>query len=116
MCIRDSNTIINIFQKLIVKLWIKGFITNLPVSYTHLDVYKRQTMHVLRKAAAWNINFIITHESIFFGSGNTEEMLANNAVATEKKQFADGHGLVVWRDHDPVSYTHLDVYKRQDHG
>ena len=58
------------------------------------------TMEVLRKAAARNINFIITHESIFFGSGNTEEMLANNAVAMEKKKFADDHGLVVWRDHD----------------
>lgn len=43
------------------------------------------TMEVLRKAAARNINFIITHESIFFGSGNTEEMLANNAGCHRKE-------------------------------
>ena len=55
-----------------------------PVSYTHLDVYKRQDIvHVLRPGHR------IHHDLSFPGSKGT----AGTAGA--------------------VSYTHLDVYKRQ---
>ena len=55
-----------------------------PVSYTHLDVYKRQP---LDEQAAEDCRKVL---SAFF-----EEM-------TEWEQYME-----------PVSYTHLDVYKRQ---
>ena len=56
-----------------------------PVSYTHLDVYKRQGEY---ETAAEDIYLDVIHR--------------------EKAPYwvkADGH--------EPVSYTHLDVYKRQ---
>ena len=61
---------------------------NMPVSYTHLDVYKRQA---LRKSGVsfglrfWIFSTPATHFAAAFES--TSEI--------------------------PVSYTHLDVYKRQ---
>ena len=60
-----------------------------PVSYTHLDVYKRQEHHR--------------------GSGEDARL----------HQRDEGHGLCVFPDqrpgpYGPVSYTHLDVYKRQE--
>ena len=59
-----------------------------PVSYTHLDVYKRQVfvLQILEKAAN-DPGVIKTHYQVSFG-------------------LALGTCI-------PVSYTHLDVYKRQ---
>ena len=61
-----------------------------PVSYTHLDVYKRQTR---------------------MGAGNARFLCADAAEAAQQL-LAEGlrPDVVVL---DPVSYTHLDVYKRQ---
>ena len=63
-----------------------------PVSYTHLDVYKRQLYDLLLK------------------------LTNNNATlqfiqAGERFDFAGDSYSVLWPD--SVSYTHLDVYKRQ---
>ena len=61
-----------------------------PVSYTHLDVYKRQALSV---------------ESTLVG-------MTGNAVFIE----SDEHGVVILLClifGQSVSYTHLDVYKRQ---
>ena len=58
-----------------------------PVSYTHLDVYKRQ--EIARKA----VSFIREGECIILDSGSTTTEIAKLLT--------------------PVSYTHLDVYKRQ---
>ena len=64
---------------------------NMPVSYTHLDVYKRQVLYmessaelikwVLENLNYWVVTIFMTIESSFIPF--------------------------------PVSYTHLDVYKRQ---
>ena len=65
-----------------------------PVSYTHLDVYKRQIIHhVAARCRA-------------FG---------NQAYRPFKGFVRIGiHGKPDVLPHfDPVSYTHLDVYKRQ---
>ena len=56
----------------------------LAVSYTHLDVYKRQII----RAAARTVHLIIFHKQI---------------LSLFRKVFP----------FIPVSYTHLDVYKRQ---
>ena len=57
----------------------------LPVSYTHLDVYKRQVPTMIKKENKPLIYIYNTHQ--------TEEYTPSSLVA--------------------VSYTHLDVYKRQ---
>ena len=56
-----------------------------PVSYTHLDVYKRQVYH-----------------------GDDDHVDFLNQVYALTSQTNPLHADV-W----PVSYTHLDVYKRQ---
>ena len=71
--------------------WSKGFnddavaITDLgPVSYTHLDVYKRQ---------------------VFLQSDHVDGDNRNIRITGFDQRTAD--------EADAVSYTHLDVYKRQ---
>ena len=64
----------------------------MAVSYTHLDVYKRQVSRSLLMEKLW--------ESDAYVDENT---LAVNVNRLRKKLDSIG----------PVSYTHLDVYKRQ---
>ena len=64
-----------------------SYVTDNPVSYTHLDVYKRQT---------WNFEPI----------DGTARMYFNAADAIEGFDSTTEDVLA-------VSYTHLDVYKRQ---
>ena len=68
-----------------------------PVSYTHLDVYKRQEMPDVKKSYwyAYENNLVVVHPS-------TEE-LAHKVRAY----------ILNPKGSDAVSYTHLDVYKRQ---
>ena len=63
-----------------------------PVSYTHLDVYKRQILY----------NVIGNKEVVFI-----------EIFHFEKNDFK--YNLRTWKSCMvlPVSYTHLDVYKRQ---
>ena len=65
----------------------------IPVSYTHLDVYKRQTMRgVIKK----------------YKRRNNNDAKPGRFLLQDKDNDVDAHTLT------PVSYTHLDVYKRQD--
>ena len=64
-----------------------------PVSYTHLDVYKRQASCWVRVAQLWAGN----------GYGTMFMPRIGMEVVVD---FLEGNP-------DPVSYTHLDVYKRQ---
>ena len=72
----------------------------MPVSYTHLDVYKRQVLHV---TDVHETNGIIWH---------TVDALPETA-----QPGAAVTGTIDWEwrfdKMQPVSYTHLDVYKRQ---
>lgn len=58
------------------------------------------TYDVIRQAIERNINFIITHESIFFGGQIDGSKLGENEAYLEKKQLLEEHNIVVWRDHD----------------
>ena len=87
-----------------------------PVSYTHLDVYKRQLggLAVLGLVAALVLNAFQSNLVFFF---SPTQVMAGEAP--KGKPFRIG-GLVkegsIKREADgvtPVSYTHLDVYKRQ---
>ena len=109
------------------------------VSYTHLDVYKRQVMEgkaVLFKSFG-NVDafpicvstqdadeIIQTGINIAptFGGINLEDISAPKCFEIEEKlQEAldipvfhdDQHGTAIVVSSGPVSYTHLDVYKRQ---
>ena len=73
-----------------------------PVSYTHLDVYKRQ---LLDGASAEFDQELVDQgklSPVCFGSA-----LTNFGVETFLKHFLKMTST-------PVSYTHLDVYKRQE--
>ena len=72
-----------------------------PVSYTHLDVYKRQHLKILEGS-----------------SGQIEEWLTDSRVDIAiLYRYGDkcppGEQALASVDSYPVSYTHLDVYKRQ---
>ena len=64
-----------------------------PVSYTHLDVYKRQ-LHIYAK-----------YRPKYWIQIAPDSYLTDNNGETY--QLRSGIGII------PVSYTHLDVYKRQ---
>ena len=85
-----------------------------PVSYTHLDVYKRQHQQFLQEAS---ILAQLDHPNLpkvsdFFSDDSRDYLVMD---------FVPGHDLreLLQASHargeklDAVSYTHLDVYKRQ---
>ena len=82
---------------------------SVPVSYTHLDVYKRQPPPVTDR---WNCTdgqrgFILRIVS--------ENASITKQVAEDLSQQLFGIGVKRRADvMAPVSYTHLDVYKRQE--
>ena len=88
------------------------------VSYTHLDVYKRQVSTVsgevldkspesnLGKTFAGRFSGMITMETdAELGQGSTSSN--SNAITLLVRGLSTINGT------NPVSYTHLDVYKRQ---
>jgi len=59
------------------------------------------TMDVLQRASAKGLNFVITHEPTFYAHLDTPEGVPeSDPVWTEKRQFIEKHGMVVWRFHD----------------
>ena len=97
----------------------------LSVSYTHLDVYKRQT--ILVTGASSGIGRAIAIESSKMGAsviitGRNEERLKETHAQMEgnKPDYivadlsnSDDVQNLSENITSPVSYTHLDVYKRQ---
>ena len=78
-----------------------------PVSYTHLDVYKRQTTACWKYAVVcckylWNI---ISSSTYVTTVANFEDKRIIESA--RKGLYYFYYNLM------PVSYTHLDVYKRQ---
>ena len=71
-------------------LLIAAAVAEIPVSYTHLDVYKRQIDHRL-------------------SLGKRLQKQRNDGNTHTGEQ----HPVHQRPQHTPVSYTHLDVYKRQ---
>ena len=84
------------------------------VSYTHLDVDKRQPSELDEKQIDWNevnrmYQFII--ERTMETKGKLQVIIVDHADLKEesfRKYICEN-----WWPIDPVSYTHLDVYKRQ---
>ena len=95
------------------------------VSYTHLDVYKRQVLqNLLDNAERYAMPGTRLYVTVETGDQVTRLTMTNTAayemtftaeevlqrfVRGDKSRTGDGSGL------GPVSYTHLDVHKRQVH-
>ena len=83
----------------------------ISVSYTHLDVYKRQAQTVVK----------LPLEKIDFQPESTrlttqaEQDLINQVlpVLRSSRLYLKIEGSSAWPGPEAVSYTHLDVYKRQ---
>ena len=87
------NTVVNGYITVIVLILFLAFYSPLaggiaPVSYTHLDVYKRQELRMDIQPAFH-----------YAGDGRLMEKVFSNVLGNAA-----------------VSYTHLDVYKRQHMG
>ena len=105
MCIRDSYSCVhyNMRQR---NLSIKPPFRAVSVSYTHLDVYKRQG---LGSAVA---NVVIKNNPVPMEMVGVEDRFVQ--VGAESF-LREEYGLTAAHIVEAVSYTHLDVYKRQDH-
>ena len=98
-----------------------------PVSYTHLDVYKRQQLvsmgiyNFTRNVDA--IKFLIDNPNTYKDVAQYHQLNMNMMAPTETSSSSDdgsfgGTPTIVYEQRDlriigTVSYTHLDVYKRQ---
>ena len=68
------------------------------VSYTHLDVYKRQELHLTQSELVRRVLYgVNVKHTVVVAQGGEDALAALAALSA------------------PVSYTHLDVYKRQIH-
>ena len=89
------------------------YASGIPVSYTHLDVYKRQLME-------YGENYL-QYKPI-----HAELKKLKNGWTNKRDKYEEAHRaeLTLWNaasrylhanltDTKTVSYTHLDVYKRQ---
>ena len=75
-------------------MWLQRIVS---VSYTHLDVYKRQVLEISAVSATFFQNF----SSFWTGLGSCFRSFMDYSYPRPVS-------------YQPVSYTHLDVYKRQD--
>ena len=74
---------------------------NPDAKVTGIAVTMMATMDVLERASAKGLNFVITHEPTFYAHLDTPEGLPeSDPVWTEKREFIEKHGMVVWRFHD----------------
>ena len=72
------------------------------VSYTHLDVYKRQTQHRIKAEAVLTLIADMLRAIAEYSKNDRAEFIRTIQETQAAQQTAD-----------TVSYTHLDVYKRQ---
>ena len=105
-----------------MSIWRRSSSSEESVSYTHLDVYKRQP-----DDSVWMVNALSRYLRMSINKGEAIVPLSDELDLTRtylgimQKRFS--HQFEVEYDLDqaameclipkPVSYTHLDVYKRQ---
>ena len=77
--------------------------TVIPVSYTHLDVYKRQVLDRTKEPGSLG-------EPLYLDVVAALKGTKFDAVKINSGRYGLGS-----KDTTPVSYTHLDVYKRQEY-
>ena len=98
-----------------------------PVSYTHLDVYKRQVWHsgdddddgYWCDHGWWEFDYDRYHARL---TAEMEIHPDEKSPTASGNTLKSGYGIQetvtagVSTNQSPVSYTHLDVYKRQPYG
>ena len=87
------------------------------VSYTHLDLYKRQSSSVARAGLWHKIGSAVAVIVALIFDWLIAMILVNIPGITLPFDYSVFLGPVVrvwYIVTEPVSYTHLDVYKRQD--
>ena len=91
----------------------------MPVSYTHLDVYKRQIYTFTNNYDDMDFNEVYNFKNNVQGTvadlinmNALDSLIKNNSDSQFSINKARNTGIVLYR-FDAVSYTHLDVYKRQ---
>ena len=102
-----------------IHLQRKHILTNIPVSYTHLDVYKRQLLQVGYTLPKKWLNG--TELRLSLSAQNPFTITSYAGMDPERPQIGkDGSvietgidGIAYPNPRTSVSYTHLDVYKRQ---
>ena len=83
------------------------------VSYTHLDVYKRQAVSSARRSTARTSRSLPrAYALLASGSANPRFYFGGFFPRKDAERRAVVESLRAL-DAAPVSYTHLDVYKRQ---
>ena len=84
----------------------------MSVSYTHLDVYKRQVLDIpyRKKEQHLATSAALFYSCLLYTSDYTAAIIAAALDADSLEIWTDVDGFMTA---DPVSYTHLDVYKRQ---
>ena len=88
----------------------RGGYDHIAVSYTHLDVYKRQQYTFTLAQNAAKRAAMPTSKEI----ADEYELLMQRIEAGDADPHRNPIGMFnVYTDYEPVSYTHLDVYKRQ---
>ena len=94
----------------------------IPVSYTHLDVYKRQENMFPGDSVSKDFNIQVSHQkaiTLYYhadirpGYEVLAEVLHIKIELPEKGETLYNGLMRDMPNSVPVSYTHLDVYKRQ---
>ena len=116
MCIRDRNNITD--RKLYItggigaRAWGEGFGENYELP--NMTSYCETCASISN--VYWNYRlFLLTGESKYYDV--LERALYNgviSGVSLDGKRYFYDNPLMSDGSHDPVSYTHLDVYTRQD--
>ena len=116
---RDLSILYQHTKNLYVMAQILNY--DMPVSYTHLDVYKRQQEELQSNlptgvvhwtgtvTAGKEIEIVIPHTDDF-KTCSVEILAQRNSIWEKAIHGIDYNYAIV-----AVSYTHLDVYKRQVH-
>ena len=86
-----------------------------PVSYTHLDVYKRQWMKCsMPRACSCSVQAgLPATTNCALPSSSRNASGAKVSYSSSLEQSTTMSALAATAASIPVSYTHLDVYKRQ---
>ena len=66
------------------------------------------TVEVIREAAKWGADILITHEPVFYNHMDTTGHLENNPVYLGKRSIIDESGMAICRIHDHMHHANLD--------
>ncbi|MBQ9413672.1 MAG: Nif3-like dinuclear metal center hexameric protein [Clostridia bacterium] len=75
-----------------------------------IGVCMTATPHVIREAAAWGADLLITHEPTFY---DHYDRFLGDKLSQQKKALVDESGLTIWRYHDSMHLHGEDEISRE---